>query len=66
MGKCEWCGADAEEAAKRHEGPHATWCVHFRRGKSPSQVERDFRKMLGPDLDKREQDGVLPKNTMAE
>jgi hypothetical protein len=30
VSKCEWCGTDSEEAAKRHEGPHATWCVHFR------------------------------------
>lgn len=28
--QCSWCGTNAEEAAKRHEGPHATWCVHFR------------------------------------
>jgi hypothetical protein len=28
--KCPWCQTDAAEAAKRHEGPHATWCVHFR------------------------------------
>jgi len=27
---CSWCGSDSEESAKRFEGPHATWCVHFR------------------------------------
>lgn len=27
---CSWCGTDRYDAAKRHEGPHATWCVHFR------------------------------------
>lgn len=28
--RCSWCGIDAKEAAKRHEGPHATWSFHFR------------------------------------
>jgi len=28
--KCFWCGTNPAEAAQRHEGPHATWCVHFR------------------------------------
>ena len=30
MTVCSWCGSDSEESAKRFEGPHATWCVHFR------------------------------------
>lgn len=30
MTTCPWCGNNAEEAAARHEGPHATWCVHYR------------------------------------
>jgi len=30
MSICPWCKTDSEEAAKLHEGPHATWCVHFR------------------------------------
>jgi hypothetical protein len=30
MAICEWCKTDSEESAKHHEGPHATWCVHFR------------------------------------
>jgi hypothetical protein len=29
--KCPWCDTDPNEAAKRHEGPHATWCVHYRK-----------------------------------
>lgn len=29
-GRCSWCNADPQEAAARHEGPHATWCPHFR------------------------------------
>jgi hypothetical protein len=28
--KCPWCNTDPEEAAAHHEGPHLTWCVHFR------------------------------------
>lgn len=28
--RCFWCDKDPDEAAARHEGPHATWCVHFR------------------------------------
>jgi hypothetical protein len=28
--KCSWCGTSAIEAALRYEGPHATWCRHFR------------------------------------
>ena len=28
--RCTWCGTDPAEAAARHEGAHATWCVHFR------------------------------------
>lgn len=27
---CDWCKTDPTEARQRHEGPHATWCVHFR------------------------------------
>lgn len=27
---CPWCGANAVVNASRHEGPHSTWCVHFR------------------------------------
>lgn len=23
---CTWCLTDSSEAAKHHEGPHATWC----------------------------------------
>lgn len=28
--KCDWCGVEPLEAAERNEGPHLTWCVHFR------------------------------------
>ena len=28
--RCFWCNADPVESAKHHEGPHATWCFHFR------------------------------------
>lgn len=28
--RCTWCNTDADEAAARHEGPHAKWCVHWR------------------------------------
>ena len=28
--KCQWCKSDAVERAQHHEGPHATWCIHFR------------------------------------
>lgn len=55
MAICSWCGTDAEESAKRHEGPHSTWCVHFREsqrggiaidyGRGPDRtVEAAFRK----------------------
>ncbi len=27
---CTWCKTDAEQALQRGEGPHATWCVHYR------------------------------------
>jgi hypothetical protein len=27
---CSWCNTIPIEAEKRHEGPHATWCVHYR------------------------------------
>lgn len=30
MNVCSWCLIDADEAAARHEGPHATWCPHHR------------------------------------
>jgi hypothetical protein len=30
MPHCPWCNKEADEAAAQHEGPHATWCVHFR------------------------------------
>lgn len=29
--RCFWCNASPEEAAKQHEGPHATWCPHYRK-----------------------------------
>lgn len=28
--RCSWCNTDPADAAARHEGPHATWCLHFR------------------------------------
>lgn len=28
--RCKWCGTERYAAAVRHEGPHATWCMHFR------------------------------------
>lgn len=28
---CSWCNTDPVEAAARHEGPHATWCPHYKR-----------------------------------
>jgi hypothetical protein len=31
--RCTWCNTDSDEAAARHEGPHATWCVHYRNPK---------------------------------
>ena len=24
---CEWCGTDAAQSARLHEGPHTTWCL---------------------------------------
>lgn len=27
--RCFWCGIDPDEAAKRFEGPHLTWCLRF-------------------------------------
>lgn len=27
---CPWCGGGNRIGAARHEGPHSTWCVHFR------------------------------------
>lgn len=27
---CFWCGSDPVEKALKHEGPHLTWCPHFR------------------------------------
>ena len=48
--RCSWCGTDADEAAKRHEGPHATWCVHFRESQrgGPTVTEPD-RPYCKPD-----------------
>lgn len=47
MNVCLWCNTDADQAAARHEGPHATWCVHFRMSQrggisQPSAVLRTF------------------------
>lgn len=28
--RCQWCNSNRYEAALRFEGPHLTWCVHFR------------------------------------
>lgn len=28
--RCSWCNGTRYAAALRGEGPHATWCVHFR------------------------------------
>lgn len=28
--RCFWCNTDPVEAAARNEGPHLTWCVHYR------------------------------------
>jgi hypothetical protein len=36
---CPWCNVVASEAAVRHEGPHATWCVHFRESQRGGQEE---------------------------
>lgn len=33
--RCSWCNADPVANAARHEGPHATWCVHYRRPARP-------------------------------
>lgn len=41
--KCLWCNTDAVEAAAQHVGPHATWCVHFRKDYSS---ERTFKQMM--------------------
>lgn len=41
---CSWCGANAEEAAARHEGPHSTWCVHFR--ESQRGGLKDFTRVV--------------------
>lgn len=53
---CAWCNTDAEAANRRHEGPHATWCPHFREdqrggtpdaGKPPEQIalEREIAEL---------------------
>lgn len=34
--RCPWCNTDPVEAASQHEGPHATWCPHYRRPERPS------------------------------
>lgn len=36
--RCFWCNTSASEAAARHEGPHATWCVHGRAPRMPIPV----------------------------
>jgi hypothetical protein len=28
--RCFWCNTLPSEAAAQHEGPHSTWCPHFR------------------------------------
>lgn len=33
--RCSWCNTDPVEAAARFEGPHATWCVHYRFPRKP-------------------------------
>lgn len=37
---CFWCCVDAEAAALRHEGPHSTWCPHYRATPLPKGVQR--------------------------
>jgi hypothetical protein len=46
--RCSWCNTDPDEAAKRHEGPHATWCPHYRRvpDKHPITVTFEVKKHL--------------------
>lgn len=39
--RCFWCSADPVEAAARHEGTHATWCVHYQ-----GAAVRDFTRVL--------------------
>jgi hypothetical protein len=29
--RCNWCNVDEIKAALRYEGPHLTWCPHYRR-----------------------------------
>ena len=42
--RCFWCNTDPDEAAARHEGPHATWCLKYRR--SDPLVRADGRLVM--------------------
>jgi hypothetical protein len=37
--RCFWCNTDPDEAAARHEGPHATWCLRYRRPHRPTTLD---------------------------
>lgn len=38
--RCTWCGKDPDEAARHHEGPHATWCPRYRPAPLPPGAYR--------------------------
>jgi hypothetical protein len=38
--RCFWCNVDPDEAEKRHEGPHLTWCLRYREPPLPAGVRR--------------------------
>lgn len=43
---CSWCKTDSEESALHYEGPHTTWCPHFRE----EQCRGGFRQYLPPSI----------------
>lgn len=47
--RCAWCNTDPDEAAARHEGPHATWCPHFRNEQRGGRPESDAETVGGDD-----------------
>jgi hypothetical protein len=47
--RCSWCNTDPDEAAARHEGPHLTWCPHFR---------NEQRRRIGQAADTRIQEAT--------
>jgi hypothetical protein len=45
--RCWWCHTDPEESALRHEGPHATWCPHYRLGQYAMSSEPIYCEVRG-------------------